>query len=283
MASNLTFFRADEVRAGTITADVGSPAGMPLGNLKTPQLSYVARLQGTTATVTVDFGRLRPISGVAALGHSLTVAGEWRVQLDDEAGFTTPLLDTGLVKIWPQTVAWGQQAWGAFPWGLRSVTVGGNKAFAFFPAVSARYMKVTFADSTNPAGVLDVGRLWAEAVFQPTRSARNGYSTRFVDPSTVSESRDGTPWKNRRPRHQEMEFEVDFMTEDEAYGFVLAMQRDLGTVDELIVLIERDNLPRRHLNTVYGRFSDTPFVRYVGRQTNGKRFAAVFPIKGHPS
>lgn len=283
MASNLTFFRADEISAGsTITADVDVPTTMPLTNLKTPQLGYVARLLDTTATVTVDFGRIRPISAVAALGHSLTTAGEWRVRGDTDPGFATPLVDTGLVKIWPQTVGWGQQSWGMFPWGLRTATPGGNKGFAFFPVVGIRYLKVTFSDPSNPAEAMDVGRLWAEAVFQPSRSARNGYGLRFVDPSTVTKSRDGTPWKDRRPRYQEMELEVDFLTEAEAYGFVLDMQRTLGVADELIVMLDRNVLAGRHLNTVYGRMSETPLVRHTGRQTNGRRFAAVFPIEGHP-
>lgn len=284
MASNLTFFRADEIAAGsTITADVDVPAGMPLSNLKTPQLGYVARLLGTTAEVTIDFGRIRPISAVAALGHSLTTAGEWRVRGDTDPGFAAPPLDTGMVKIWPQTVGWGQQSWGAFPWGLRSATPGGDKGFAFFPAVGIRYLKVAFSDPSNPAEVMDIGRLWAEAVFQPSRSAGNGYGLRFVDGSTVTMSRDGTPWKDRRPKRSEMELQVDFLTEAEAYGFVLRMQRDLGVADELIAMIERDNLAQRHFNTLYGRLSDTPLVRYTGRQSNGKRFAAVFPLEGYSS
>lgn len=177
--SFLRISQTNALKAATLSA-AGAVGGRPVANVLTGIKVEALRVTGTTATVIATFAVPTLVRAVATAATNLTAAGTMSVRLTSDTGGVTQVAATGPV--------------GAAPGGPNTCTTSAefaygrhNKFAAWLPdAPVCSRVEVTFSDSTNVNGFLDIGHLWAGDYWQSPIAPAYGMSTawEFVDDTT---------------------------------------------------------------------------------------------------
>lgn len=260
----------------------GWTAGLPAANLGDRQPSRVARSVSAAPADTVvdlDFGSAKPVRFAALVRHSLTQSGRWRLTLAADAGFSTPLHDSGWLGIWPAVTPFGVGVWGEFNWGGRlsadEAATYGIAAFHVLPVpVIARHLRLELDDPDNPDGWLQAGRLVVGPAWQPRVNLQYGWSIEQVDDSRTVRSRGGQSYVDVQPKYRRLRFAFDHLERDEVFGQAYELERLKGVGGDLMVMVDPDDLQHRHRHTVYGVLTETtPIANPIPG-----RFAKTFTV-----
>lgn len=248
-------FYSDE---GTITSTPSAVATLPNANLQAPQIAKRARWTGTSVALVCDLGRNRVIAGVLLLGHNLTTAATWRVEISADAGFTSTAYDSNSDAafdnyVWPRTETFGAQPWAEFTFDGRRITEDGNNALGLFSAVSGRYIRITVTDTENTDGYLQAGRLIVDSPWRPSVHIQPEFSIRWQDNLTATRSRGGQVWLNRQSKWRVLSVNLANLPKDEMLGQGYEMDRARGQSSEIVFVVDPDDTKHRHRLTVYGR------------------------------
>ena len=102
----------------------------------------------------------------------------------------------------------------------------------------SRYLGVTVSDEDglNENGYLEFGNLWIGDGFAPTLGPSFGWSLGYEDVSLIETSIGGIDYIDPRPKYRVLRFGLDHLTSDE-WSQGLAMSRDLGTTEPLLVIM----------------------------------------------
>ena len=137
-------------------------ATLPADNLQDPRPTAVWRTNGCTEeSIVIDLGAPAAATLAALLEHNLSSAATVSLQANSADSWTSPPFSTSLD--WHSSII-----------------------IKFFAQTSYRYWRLVLADSANPDGYLQIGRLWLGDCFQPARDFSRDFSLRRVDPSEVS-------------------------------------------------------------------------------------------------
>lgn len=123
--------------------------------------------------------------------------------------------------------------------------------------VTARYLRIQF----NATGVtaLDVGRVWAGELFEPSRNIDVGYVDRWLDASTTTRGqRSGSTFVDELERFREVSFGFSTISPSDR-AMHSALQRIIGSSKQALLLIDPDT-PKTE--TVLGRLDQPPGLRY---------------------
>ncbi len=127
-----------------------------------------------------------------------------------------------------------------------------------------RYWRLDLTDAANPDGYIELGRLFAGSAWSPAMNAEYGASLGFVDRDQVVEMDSGSEYTRKRQAPRLASFRFPFLTDAEAIGTVIDMQRRLGSSGE--VLYEWDPA-----DTTYA-----PTRRFLGRLQRCDPLSAAF-------
>jgi hypothetical protein len=245
--------------SGTYSGGSWQPA-LPLDNLKDRKISKTARsidLALASTTFDIDLGKRKPVGIVAIIGHNLTPAAQWRVQLSDDA-FATIKVDSGWMLAWPRVEEFGVLPWGVFNWGgllaLEVADLYTINSYWLEPAMAlAQYIRVSIQNDSNPDGFVDIGRLYAGPIYQPTFNMQYGCKIGFEDPSTVQYSRGGQRYADQKPPRRLIQFTLARIPESEIFGQVFdQMYRRLGIVGDVVVVPQPLVPSQWHRQAIYG-------------------------------
>lgn len=127
----------------------------------------------------------------------------------------------------------------------------------------ARYVRVDVAQGGVP--YIEAGRIFVGPSVEVTYNFAPGWSRDRIDHSKLTESEDGDVYVDRRRKRRSIDFSLDFLTEEEANGFVEDMSYRNGASDDVLFILdpESPNL---------GRDS------YWGLLAGGQPIAAPFAI-----
>jgi hypothetical protein len=222
----------------------------PRDNLQTDDLAQVARTPDLQATSTYFFGTSTvPVQvGVIGLfGLNLSVGAHIRLRYwSDAAMATTPLLDTGLIPVFPGARL-SDPHW--FHWD------GSN--------YNIRAFRIDLADATNLAGYLDVGRLEIayayEAGFGMAQGAQRGRTLR----TGFSQTPSGMKFFSRFPSPRVLKATFD-ASDAEASDFYLEILRVYDLATPFIVIPEPDDALRWNQSAMLARFTATgPMASWI--------------------
>lgn len=234
--------RADE---GTLSNGSWS-SGLPLTNLQNRQVQKVARSNGVLASATmfdIDLGSAKSIGVVALVVHNISVSGTVRITASDTAAFTTLYYDSGVLPVWPAGVI--DQS--LLEWEDDNFWLGtlSQQARAGYQAPyihkldsikTMRYWRVEVVDTSNSDGYVQIGRLFMARGWTPTVNYGYGAGLGFQDPTPVDTSLSGAEYFDVRSRYRVMNFDLPYMTNSEAYGYALDLQRLAGVSGEILVI-----------------------------------------------
>jgi hypothetical protein len=209
-------------------------ATLPLANLKDGNVNKAARSTNALAASTifaVDMGPVPfPIRAVALVNHNLTTAATWQVKggtaaPDASNNFASgQVFDSGVMNVKQLTFNWDVPTnWGA-----------SYMALYAFNAQTVRYVTVTIADASNPAGYVQLGRLFIGTGFQPAVNFNRGAVDAWDDFSTMTRSKSGSPFFSKvQPRQRFAEFTLGMLSAAESTQ-VHEMDGFLGITDEIL-------------------------------------------------
>jgi hypothetical protein len=220
-------------------------------NMKSRRLGKVARTTNAVLASTlfaVDLGAARSLRMLSLVRHNLTTAAKVRVRLSNTsaaAAIAAPDYDSAWVNA-KQLTFYGDQP---SDWGSRYA------ALVVFAALTARYLYVEIDDTTNPAGYVEIGRLFVGGGFQPQFNANRGMQAARQELSTVDETQGGEDfgYSRRRPRTQK--FTLAWASQAEA-DRIHEMQDQIGTVDEVFYVSDPANLAHSQRYGFLGRLRE---------------------------
>lgn len=181
---NLRIIYDNAADRATVVASSQASSSMAAANLLTDIKGDVWRSIGTSATITANWTTAQTIAGVALPFCNLTAQATVRVRGYAEVADAVPLFDTGLVYACPAPIL-GLWNWGAQPLGSNAFAYGGGTYGRVWIPVPGAVKKITvdIADSTNPAGFIEAGRLVCGAYWSPEHNADYGAPVTPADSS----------------------------------------------------------------------------------------------------
>ncbi len=136
-----------------------------------------------------------------------------------------PAYDSGLLDAWP--AAWVSATTDEERRGVRGLMVAQ-------PGQTLRWWRIDLSDPTNPAGYVDLGRLFMGSRWRPQYGALSGATLGFIDRASITEADSGAEYVVQRPLPRVAGFDLVFRSEADAMDRGVEMQRQLGTTGELL-------------------------------------------------
>lgn len=266
-------------------ADIATLSGgswvstLPLANLQTRFRSEVARSTNvlTTSTkIAVDFGSASKVVRWVILDkHNMSTAATVRVKGGTTAG-AADVADTGSLEVWQATPTRDLRYEDANWWTgtLSAADVEGYPISMFIDLaanVKARYWTIEITDTANSAGYVQIARLWMGPFWSPQRNVTWGTKLGWEDPSREQRTDSGVMYFAERQRFRVYHFNFPAVTDDEAFGTLLDMQRIAGKTREVVVIPDKEDLVRGFRRNIVGHLRQTDMLEQIqfGWQTAG--------------
>lgn len=202
----------DNAAGRTATLVASSTAGsLVASNLLTDIKSLTWRATGTSATLTATWAAAETIGVVALPFCNFTSGATIRVRGYTNVGDPSPVLDTGTVSACVSVPA-GLKGWGTAPLGVNAFAyAGGAYACVWFAPTSVKQLTIDLADSTNPAGYVEVSRLVTGNYWSPTYNADFGASITAQDASKPFRNDAGDLLTELGTRYRSMNLNLSYM------------------------------------------------------------------------
>jgi hypothetical protein len=225
-------------------------ASAPIDNLQTRFLRQYARsfdLALSSTKFDIALTRSRAIKGIVLVNHNLTLDAQYRITASDNSGFSGLEYDSGWLDVWPSlystlSLSWSDPNWWSgkpleediegFTWSLIQIPD---------TSIQARYWRIEIDDQNNPAGYVQIGRLFMSGQWQPSINYSYGASIVFETNTVIDEAQSGQEFFDRREPYRVLRFALDYLPESEGFPRVLDMQRKAGLDKEIFVIARPDD------------------------------------------
>lgn len=270
-------------RADSAVLSGGSwTTGLPLGNLKTRILNQPARSANALEASTqfsVTFPTAFRVNALSLSKHNLDADATWRIRAFSDSGFSTETYSSGgFEKVWQPYTGEGDEAWESTSFWDGRVTYEDAKGYIWHAIkiiagnIESRYWKIEIINPTNPAGYIEIGRLFMAAAWSPKYNFSYGASIQFEDRSEVEESADGTEHYLRKTPYRIIRMSLDFLTTDEAMRGVLDLQRTMGVTGEVLVVWDPSEIEHRVRRSFLGRLRQLSAIEHPYFESHKAQF-----------
>jgi hypothetical protein len=234
-------------------ADAASVSGgawngtMPLSNLLDPVIGLAARtVDDALASTQFDFdlGTNRTVRVLAMIAHNLSSGAVYRVRGSTAADFTATVYDSGWIGAWAGTyfapdVPWESPLFWTSTQTMTGLDGGQPSLIHLLPSdYIARYWRVEFNDQSNSDNYVQIGRLFAGRVFQPSANFDWGAGIGYVDDSTIEAAWSGAEYYDRRTVRRTVILRFGWLEDGEALQRMLDMQRLQGVTREILFIYD---------------------------------------------
>ena len=241
--ANILIGYGNYIDSATLSSGTWASA-YPQSNLKDRRLALVARTtiaSTAAATIAVDLGSAKPVRAIGVINHNLGSAATIRVLAGATSGFATPTYNSGTVPVWTAPTA------GDLAQPRPTVTVG-------LPTTQTqRYWRVEITDNSNPAGFIQLGRLFIGNAFQPSINMQVGARMGFETDTMIEKSLSGAEYFNVRPTRRTLSFALPDLPHNEAFGPAAEISRISGIHGEVLVIPDSGDTANRSRRDFLGR------------------------------
>ncbi len=263
-----------------VTLSAGSwQASAPVSNLANRILATKARSTDATTASTqfrVNLGASRVIQLMGLFGHNCTTAATFRLTAGNSAG-GSDLYDSGWLDVWPAVYLPEDLEWEDDNWWTGVLSEEDREGYPIQllhllgQAVRAQHWTVEINDTTNGDGYVEAGYLWLGAVWSPERNYRYGAGLAWEHRSQIEQSLGGVIYVDERSPARVWDFQLEALTDVEAFGTVLELQRKAGNSGYVVVIPDSDDAVRRHHRDILGRMRRFDPIKqaFYGHQTFG--------------
>ncbi len=239
--------------AGTLEASTAVAANYPLSNLLDLQPGRKARFS-TPAAVHIegDLGSAQPLTFAVVIGHNLSAAATVRLRLADTQGDLTadPDFDSGAVDAYPAS--------GKPPGEVQHSLLS-------FAEQSYRWWRIDIADSGNPDGYVQIGRVILAEAFAPSVNIDFGGGIGIIDPSPIDEGVAGHLHPLQRPTHRVQTLPFRLQTKADLFHVrrgIYQLQLTHGASRDVFVVQNPEETTFLHCEMLHGlmRGTTSPFI-----------------------
>lgn len=220
-------------------------AGLPLANLQNRIIGKVARTPDDAMASTwfdIDLGAAKSIRTFAAVGHNLSLAAKYRLRGSSVSDFATTVYDSGaaFLDVWPDvypymSLEWEDDNWWSGKYTAEQITGYTAALITILPGNTlARYWRLEIDDTTNPAGFVQIGRVFIGPAWQPTFNMSYGASLGWETKTEAQEAMGGAEYFQRRTPFRVARFALDWMSQDEGFANAFEIQRRAGIDQEIL-------------------------------------------------
>lgn len=240
----------------------------PLTNIQNRELQVKARstdLLPASTLIDIDLGAYRVTSMLGVAAHNLSSDATYRVTAGTAAGLSD-LYDSGLIEAWPAAYATDELEWEDDNFWDGRISeedrIGYNACLTLqMPTVGAQFLRLEIFDSTNPAGYVELGRIFIGQKFEPKRGFEVGASIGYVDESEVEASLQGVEYFREIQMHRVANLTAPVMGKNEAFSAVFEMQRKTGITKEVMIIGDPDDAAEQLRQSFIGRLQQvSPIV-----------------------
>ena len=260
---------------------------LPLTNMQNRQVQKVSRTVDTATSstqFTIDLQSAKAIGVVALVVHNISVTGQVRITGYDTDPLysSSPLYDSGWVNVWP----WGVIPDALLEWEDDNFWLGtlSSQARAGYQSPyilklasvqSLRYWKVEISDTGNADGYVQIGRLFMARGWTPSVNYAYGAALGYQDPTPVDTSLSGAEYFDMRSKFRVMNFNLEYVSDTEAYSYALELQRLAGVSGEVLVIPDPDTQTTQPVRSFVGR------LRQIGAVTQPQptAYSVNFEVK----
>lgn len=218
---------------------------LPLQNLQSREIGEVARTTDTSLAstqITIDLGRSMKTQIIALRNHNLSITAEYRVTGSLTADFSVLAHDSGWTDVWPVIYPWGALEWEDDNWWTGKYTKEEREGYTteldhLLPAAKlGRYWRVEIRDVGNPAGFIQIGRLFIGPAWQTVINMIYGASLGWETKTEVREAKSGAEYFDERTPYRVKKFSLSWMEQDEAFTKAFELQRQAGIHAEILFI-----------------------------------------------
>lgn len=266
-------------------ADAGALSGgawltaLPLPNLLLSMQARIARSTNATAAATqmqIDLGSAQLARLVGLVRHNCSVGATYRITAGTTLG-GSQIYDSGTLPVWPSVYLPSDLEWEDDNWWLGTISQADAAGYPISlwhdcgENVRAQYWRIEIFDTANPAGYVQAARLWIGQVWSPQVNYGLGGSLTWEARAEEERSLGGVLYFDQRPSARVFRFELAALSDVEAFGWALDMQRRVGTSREVVVIPDPDDAQRRFKRDLLGRLRRLdPLEQWaVGHQSTG--------------
>lgn len=269
---NIKLLFPNLVYSGTFSGASGWQTGdLSINALYDRVLKHVARSVNATEAKTkfvLALNRNRYVGGLVILGHNFSLSAIVRATYSLVPDFSTIVAQTE-TNAFPRLYHTADLPFESPNWFLgtplpedtmRTTTA----AICLLDTdVVARYIRVEIIDPANPAGYVEIGKLFVGPSFNPARNYAQGASLTVTDASRSSESLGGTKFFNKRGKRRVMSFSFTALDEKENFAKHFDLSAEAGITEELMLIPEPDDLVNLQRKSFCGYFREpTPFEQF---------------------
>lgn len=192
----------------------------PLTNIKTRYLFQRARSTdalASSSTMVIDTGENQTIGVVALVRHNISTNGTVRIRGYEFSNLTGLAYDSGAVTVY----------------------AGDDFAHAFTPT-AARYWQIVISDTGNADAYIEIGRVFIGWRFEPEVCVDWGLNIGVESQTTVMQSLAGPEYFDSRPNRRIVSGQWSWLTQAEAHGVYLQIQRQQDIEKEVFAMMDPD-------------------------------------------
>lgn len=247
---------------------------LPLNNLKSGPLGVVARSTNTATDSTeiqIDLMSDRSAKILALCGHNMGAIAKYRVRVSDLSDYSSYIYDSGWLDVWPASWSTKSLDWESDGWWEGRVSdddlagYTANLIHVLPQEIYARYWKLMIDDIGNRDGHVQAGRLVVAQTWMPDVNMDWGSKLGHETDTQSETALDGARYFDVRPVRRTFSCQLSWLSNDEAYGGILDMQRKLGVNGDMFVVTSLEdgtNLLRRNFLATFRQLNaiEAPYL-----------------------
>lgn len=241
--ANALFLSGRWIDSAIVTAS-SVQGSLPADHVQTMDPTQVWRATGCAAEwLAWDHGEDVPTDAAVIIGHNLSADALIRLRL----GATTALssVDSGLISPWPTSGKPGDRDWLYY---FSLAQVANTTGF--------RYGRLDIEDPTNPAGYVEIARLYAGPAFVPALNVDINPSLGLISPDVAGRTPYGRSLGDTRgPAARVLSVPMSAIDEDEMGEELFELQRYCGLARDFAFCLEPAATSRFHRYALQARFS----------------------------
>lgn len=262
--NNIRILYDNVIDSATLTAST-TTSGFPVTNLQKEQKGFVWRSTTTSATVTAVWTSTQTLSAVVLPFCNLTSSSTIRIKLYTNAADSIPVLDTGIIPsgAYTPTDLWG--GWSNISTsGVNAYNYGGGTyARAWFTSTPCKKVEIILADSTNPAGYIELSRIVCGSYWSPSVDVEFGINLSYLDTSEQSRSESGNLITSNGTIHKTMDFNLGSIVETDR-NKALSILRGNGLRKPLFISVfpEDSDTVKEQNYQIYGKLNNLSSITH---------------------
>jgi hypothetical protein len=221
--------------AAALSGGAWLPA-LPLANLLDMLQAVKARSVDCAPASTqfyIDLGISRPLRLFAAEAHNFSETASWRISGSNSPDMSSLTIDNGWQTVYPTqptlSIPWESPSWWSGVMTAEQRAYYPSHAVQYLPGPAyARYLHVEISDPNNPAGYVELGRIFAGPAWVPRYDMDYGIKVAHETATTVETMMAAGEGFDVKPLVRVCTFDLDWLTPEEVFGVVFDLERQLG-------------------------------------------------------